>query len=434
MKNIILTAICALTTTLLASAQNSTPLLEHYRSMALGYNHDLKSAERNISASMELEKMARADLKPKVSGGANFQYTGFGRELSLQLPSLESPMNFKGPNMNYGAAVSILQPVYTGGRVIEAIRMAEHRQTLSAAGADLVRSSICFQTDIQYWNTVAKAEMVSIAADFRNSIASLVGIIDERVAVGLVDPRDLLMAQVKLNEAEYQLLESRSTLQTGCMALNSLIGVELQSATPIDSIVPTLSAVDTVVTTTNGGADRAELTISRQQIKMAETSLKLNDAKYKPQLYVGADGTYSSPGYNFKADLNPNYAVYAKLSVPIFEWGKRRSEKRMSTQQIGIANDGLNRTTDQVNLEVQSAQVALRQALERVALAHSSLEKARENERMALERYREGKSSILEVIDSQIYRQQSQINYAAGKLAAQSYRSELTRALNGYGY
>ena len=41
----------------------------------------------------------------------------------------------------------------------------------------------------------------------------------------------------------------------------------------------------------------------------------------RDRFYVGVEGSYSSPGYNFKKDLDPNYAVYAKVSVPIFEWG-----------------------------------------------------------------------------------------------------------------
>ena len=44
-------------------------MLEKYRSMALEYSHDLKAAEKNLAASIELEKSARADLKPKLSGG-----------------------------------------------------------------------------------------------------------------------------------------------------------------------------------------------------------------------------------------------------------------------------------------------------------------------------------------------------------------------------
>ena len=52
----------------LSALAQQSPLLEKYRTMALDYNHDLKAAEKNIAASMEVEKSARADLKPKLSG------------------------------------------------------------------------------------------------------------------------------------------------------------------------------------------------------------------------------------------------------------------------------------------------------------------------------------------------------------------------------
>ncbi len=52
----------------------------------IDYNHDLKAAEKNIAASMEVEKSARADLKPETfrccqfsihrkSYGTNFGYS-----------------------------------------------------------------------------------------------------------------------------------------------------------------------------------------------------------------------------------------------------------------------------------------------------------------------------------------------------------------------
>ena len=50
------------------------------------------------------------------------------------------------------------------------------------------------------------------------------------------------------------------------------------------------------------------------------------------------------------------------LSVPIFEWGKRRNEKRAASFQIGAATDNLHQVSDHVNLEVQTARVSLSQA------------------------------------------------------------------------
>lgn len=412
-------------------AQQST-LLEKYRTMALDYNHDLKAAEKNIAASMEVEKSARADLKPKLSGAASFQYTGNPMELTLDIPSIGLSKTVEGKNLNYGGSLSILQPVYTGGRVLESIRMAQHQQALVGNQAKALNDAVCYQTDIQYWSAVARQEIVDVAEDFRNSIAALVKTIKERVEVGLVDPQDLLMAEVKLNEAEYQLLQAQSNFETGRMALNSMIGVRLEQPTELDAQIPIVVVSDSLWLST--GMGRPEIQMAYDKIRIAESTKKLNDSQFKPQFYVGVEGSYSSPGYNFKKDLDPNYAVYAKVSVPIFEWGKRRSEKRVSSFRIVMAEDNLNKVVDRVELEVSVARKALSQAIERVRLSESSLAKAEENEAKAVERYNEGKVSVVEVIDAQTYRQTSQVNYVQAKAAAQGHYSELIKALHSYDY
>lgn len=407
-----------------------SPLLEKYRSMALEYNHDLRAADKNIASSIELVKSARADLKPKLSGDANFQYTGNPLELTANLPGMDTPLSFEGRDMKYGASLTLMQPIYTGGRILENIRLAKYQQSLTTHQAELLLSSVCYQTDIQYWNTVARAELVQVATDYCNSIANLVQTIRERVDVGLVDPQDLLMAEVKLNEAEYQLLQVQSNFDTGRMALNSLIGVDLKAETRVEDTIPSVTFSDTLLL--YDGSNRPELMMAHDRVKIAESTSRLTDSKYKPQLYIGIDGSYSSPGYNFRTDMDPNYAVYAKLSVPIFEWGKRRNEKRASSWKTGMANDYLNKVTDNVNLEVQTAKTSLLQSMQQVCLTGNSLEKARENERKALERYDEGKISIIEVIEAQNYRQSSQINYVQAKVSAQGYYSELIKALHKY--
>lgn len=427
MKTFYTLLFCCLCVQPVFSQQNS--LLEKYRAMALNYNHDLHAADKNIASSMELMKAAKADLKPKLSGDANFQYTGNPIELTINLP--QTPLlTFEGRDMKYGASLSLTQPLYTGGRILESIRLAKHQQSMSIHQAELLQSSVCYQTDMQYWNTVARLELVRIATDYRNSIASLAHTIRERVEAGLVDPQDLLMAEVKLNEAEYQVLQAQNNFETGRMALNSLIGVKLEAKTKVEDTIPTVPLSDNLMM--SGGSNRPELLIAYDRIKIAESHGKLTDSKYKPQLYIGVDGSYSSPGYDFKTDLDPNYAIYARLSVPIFEWGKRRNEKRSSAWKVGMANDYLNKVTDDVNLEVQTARTSLSQAIKQVELTGNSLEKARENEQKALERYEEGKTSIMEVIEAQNYRQASQINYIQAKVSAQASYSSLIKALHRY--
>ncbi|MGL4293070.1 MAG: TolC family protein [Bacteroidales bacterium] len=412
------------------TAFSQEDLAAKYRQMAIDYNYDLKSAQRNIEASMELEKMAGADLKPRLSGNANFQFTGNPTELNLNLPMLDQPLSFQGQQTTYGASVSLTQPVYTGGRLLETLRKAQHQQSMSKHQAEVVRSSVCYQTDMQYWTTVARHELVTISDEFRNSMASLVETIRERVEVGMVDPQDLLMAEVKLNEAEYLLLQAQNNFETGRMALNSMIGMELVQPTPVAERVPIVDADPGLWNFENA---RPEMEVARDQIQIAKSNLKINRSKYLPQVSIGADGSYGKPGYDFRPDMDPNYALYARVSVPIFEWGKRRSEKRFSQQQIGMAEDNLGKVKDRVTLETQTARISLKQALQRVELAASSLSKARDNEQKATERYAEGRISILEVIDAQVYRMNAQMNFTQAKANAQASYAGLMKALNLYG-
>lgn len=427
-KNILFSFSLSLCVSSVAIAQQS-PLLEKYRSMAVEYSHDLKAADKNIAASIELEKAAQKDLYPKLAGEANFQYTGNPLQLTLDLPSMGNPVTFEGKDLKYGASVSLLQPIYTGGRLLETIRMAKYRHNVSGFQEEYIRSGIYLQTDMQYWNTVARTEIVRISDDYRNSIASLAQTIRERVEAGFTDQQDLLMMEVKLNEAEYQYLQAKKSQENGLMALNSLIGVELQTPTEVEDSVAVV-VLDDLSLWSDSGSVRPELKIAMEQVKMTESEKKLALSKYKPQFYVGMDGSYSSPGYNFRSDMDPNYAVFAKVSVPLFEWGKRRNEKRASSFKVDMATENLNKVTDVVNLEIQTARNSLRQAMEQVNLTKNSLDKARENESMALERYDEGKSSVIEVIDAQTYRQVAQMNYVQAKVSAQNYYSELLKALN----
>ena len=425
---LLIAAVCTLTT----AAQEQNALLEKYRGMALSYNHDLQAAEKNISASIELEKSARADLKPKLSGAAEFQYTGNPMELNLELPTPtggSAPVTFQGKNMRYGGSLTLLQPIYTGGQVLESIRMAGHRTSVAEGQAEVLRAAVCYQTDVQYWNTVARRETVGVAEEFHASVASLVKTIRERVEAGLADPQDLLMAEVKLNEAEYALMQARTHFETGRMALNSLIGLPLEAATEVDTTIP-LAGMG--IDASADGSTRPELRIATDRIRMAESSQKLNDARFRPKLYVGADGSYSSPGYNFRSDMDPNYAVYGKLTVPIFEWGKRRNEKRAGKLQVSMATDNLNRVADDIRLEVGTARLSLEQAEDQARLTGSSLGKALENEQKALERYAEGRTSIVEVIDAQTYRQTAQANDVQARAAVQLQYTNLKKATHQF--
>lgn len=102
------------------------------------------------------------------------------------------------------------------------------------------------------------------------------------------------------------------------------------------------------------------------------------------------NGSYALPGYNFKPDMNPNYAVYARLSVPIFDWGKRRNTRRAGQSGVRVMEEQRDKVEDRVRLEINIAGYDYSQAMRKVG----------RNDEMMMEKYREGNVSIVEVINA----------------------------------
>ncbi|MGN0229788.1 MAG: TolC family protein [Muribaculaceae bacterium] len=406
-----------------------TDLQTKYRGMAVAYSHDLKAAEKAVDASMQLMQAASKDLYPKISGDISANYVGNPMQLTLSLPSADTPITFVGKDVKYGAGITLTQPIYTGGRLKETIRAAQYRYDISNYTEEMVRTAVCCHADVQYWNTVARKEIVGIVNDYYHSVASLVQTIRERVEAGITDRQDLLMMEVKLNEAEFQLAQAEKDFDNSMMALNSLVGLDLGTHTEIDDSVAIVSENAAACI----ASDRPELKIAHAQVKLAQSDRTITASKYRPQISLCIDGSYSSPGYNFRSDLDPNYAIYAKVSVPIFQWGKRSNEIKASELKTNIALDNVNKVLDDINLEIRSARNSLQIAVRQASLAHNSLAKALDNENMAVERYREGRASVIELIEAQTYRQHAQINFVQAKVVAQTDYSMLLKAINGYG-
>ena len=121
-------------------AQNSDYQAQ-YREKVLEYNQDLKAAGYNEAMKQEMIKSARADFKPKLSAGGNFNYTGNPLELSIDLPSMNSPLYFQGKDLKYGATLSLSQPIYTGGGIRANYQKARQEKELASNESDRIKSN-----------------------------------------------------------------------------------------------------------------------------------------------------------------------------------------------------------------------------------------------------------------------------------------------------
>lgn len=410
-------------------AQNST-FLQQYCSKVKEYNQDIKAAHYAVAAQQEKEKSAKANFLPSLSGNANVGYTGNPLELSVDIPGVNESLEFHGRNTKYGASLTLAQPIYSGGAIRANYEKAKRENEISSYERERIINNILYDANVYYWNKVARQEMVGVAEEFKQSVSALVEVVKHRVEQEYSDRNDLLMAEVKLNDAEYRLIQAQNEAEIARLSMNSFSGAPFDEVIPTDSLVIPLKedasfegAIENVVTV------RPETKMAISQVEVQKSAAKIANAQYLPQLSFGIDGSYSSPGYDFKADLDPNYVVYAKLSVPIFEWGKRRNTRKIGKYSISMAIENQLKTIDNVRLEIKTAFYAYSQAVEKVQLTENSLIKASESEKMAMGKYIEGQISIVEVINAQLYHQEAKVNYIQSKLNAQIAKSAFDRAV-----
>lgn len=134
---------------------------------------------RNEWGNMAL--MIKADFLPSLSGNANASYTGNPLELYRELPSIETPLYFQGRDTKYGASVTLLQPVYSGGALKAGLEKSRKEKESALYEEKRVTNDVLYQADQYYWNKVACEEMVEVAAGFKESVAALVEVVRHRV-------------------------------------------------------------------------------------------------------------------------------------------------------------------------------------------------------------------------------------------------------------
>lgn len=168
--------LCLMCVSAQAQAQHNK-LLQEYRTKVKAYNQDIKAAGYAASIQQEKEKSAKADFLPSLSGNANFNYTGNPAELSVAIPSLNEPVSFQGRNAKYGASLTLAQPIYSGGALQVGYDKAKKENESSRYEQMRVTNNIIYDTDVYYWNKVARQEMVTVAEEFKESVATLVEVV-----------------------------------------------------------------------------------------------------------------------------------------------------------------------------------------------------------------------------------------------------------------
>lgn len=403
-----------------AGAQNLS--LQEYRQKVLDYNQDIKKSQEAVDAALYSLKGIKTGFFPKVDVSGNYSY---------QIEDVEFMPGTNLKHDNYGVEAGMVQNVYSGSAVRKQYESAKIRKAIALLGKDHTVDNMVYAADVNYWTASANREQYDIASRFVNIVGELYGIVNKRFEEGAISKTDVLMVQSRLKEAELQLNTSETNYRIALQALNIMMGVSPDAGVMLaDSIqksitLPLQQDLGTALT------NRADYQVALQDVELARWQTRLVKANYLPQLAVGIKEKWGTTLINLDGDSRFSTIAFANLTIPVFHWGERRQNVRVSRTQEATKELERSKVQDQVNLEVSNAWVTLSEALKKLVIVNSTLDIAQNNLMLNTFSYNEGKLPILDVLSAQVTWLQAYTNVVSVNYQYKVALADYIRSLGG---
>ena len=406
----------------LGSGIAQTLTVEEYRAKVLDYNQDIKQSREAVKAAIYALKGVKTGFFPKLQLSGNYSY---------QVEDVEFMQGVDLKHNNYSAEAALSQNVYAGSMVRKQQEAAKLQKAIARLGEELTTDNIVYAADVSYWTLAANESLFYISQEFVLIVKELDGIVQKRFDEGAISKTDLLMVKTRLKEAELQESTRNMNYQTAMQSFKIMMGVPLEEKwVIIDSIqrpviVPGLQSLEVAL------KRRADYQIAVQDFNLTKQQTKIIRSKYLPQLAVGVKETWGTPLINVSGDEKFATVAFAKLSMPIFNWGEKRQYVKQNRAMETSKELAMSKVEDQVKEELANAWVKLNENWKQVEIANSTLEIARENLKLNTFSYNEGKLPILDVLSSQATWLQAYTNVVSANYQYKVAYAEYVRILGG---
>jgi outer membrane protein TolC len=364
--------------------------IERALELAMTNNNRIKIAESDITLAEEARRRAHRARGVTVSVTHNSSYTDYqGEEYS------------QSDGESYSNSIVGSYPLYTGGVVGNTIKQAEsdyksQSETLRKTHQDLkldVVSSI--YTILQAEDAVRQAE------DSVRRLTAHVDNVNILYENGSVGKADLLRSEVELSNAKQTHIRALSDCDTAVKQLNSLMGIPLGTRLRIDEKMMYEKyphALEECVSFAKG--THPDLAGASHTLKSAEAGVSIAKGTRLPQasLTVTQNLGSASTWPGAKADT---LSVAVTVAYTVMDAGIGASKVASAQETLRKAQYNYDQTLEAIILAVNSDYNGITEAAQRVEESISAIGKAQEAYDIAVNRYREGVGTNIDVVDSQ---------------------------------
>ena len=386
----------------------------------------------------QLPAAAQAQLAQGVS-----QFAG---SLDQVGAGLVNAMRTDTRNM-FAGAVTVTQPVFMGGAITAANKIADINVEMAANSLELKRQGTLYNIDQAYWQVVSLRQKQKLAESYVSLVKKLKSDVQKMIDQGVGTKGDGLSVSVRVNEAEMALTQVTDGLALSKMLLCQLCGLPVnENITLADEEIEGLNVKSEGYAA--GGPslamqNRPELKVLQNTVDLTKQTTNMLKAGNLPQVLVTGGYAVSNPntfnGFEKKFGGFWNVGVEKKFGgfwnvgvlvrVPVWNWGDVKHKVRASKGATTIANLEMEEARELIELQVNQSNFKVNEAQKKLAMAQANVANADENLRMANLAFKEGTASFTTVMEAQTAWQQAQTQKIDAEIGVKLSEVELQKAL-----
>lgn len=461
-KTLMMVALAGVAT---AAAAQRTLSLDSCRAMALDNNKTLTASRTQRVMAEQVRKAARTKFLPHldVLGGAVFSNreislltntqkdalsgigTTVGALVGVQDQRVIGALNKIGTDVKdafrtdtrqmYMVSAMVTQPVYMGGAITAANRIADLGEKLAANNEEAMRQTTLQNIDQTYWTVVSLRHKQKLADSFLQLVKKLDSDVQKMIKEGVATRADGLKVGVKVNEAEMAVTQVEDGLSLAKMLLCQTCGMpaetditltdEMTDGIDISSDVPTKASNDTA------DMSRPEIRMLENAVDISKQNTKLVRSAFLPQVALAGGYLMTNPnvydGYNRKFAGVWNIGVMVR--IPVWNWFEGVYKVRAAKAATTIASLELQEAEEKVSLQVSQSRFKLQEAWKKYDMARKNVEKAEENLRCANVGFKEGVLQTTDVMEAQTAWMQAQSQKIDAQVDVKISQVNLKKAL-----
>lgn len=406
--------------------------LNDCREMALATDENLKIAGNNVIGAGLDREVARTAYLPAIDGSATALYrapdTKIGDMMTLQMRGA------------YMAGINLTQPIYAGGKIVTANKMASVGRQISQEQLRATRMDVIAEAEKSYWTYVAVLSKVAMMESYLTMMDSIHEVTEFAVKTGMASRQALLRVETRRSEIIYRLQQSRAGADMCRMALCRIIGVDDTVA-----IVPTepVDEEPAIPVKESDISDRPELRMLSGNIDIKRHEVAMTRADFLPtigvQLGWSAYGNIKMNGWT--QDETGNYVPYSSstnsgglmgllsVSIPIFHWGEGLKKVKRAKLEVENARLSLDRNKRLMELEANQNYNNLVTGLSLLRSARTAMDEADENLEIMKRQYGAGLATLTDLLEAQSQWQSSYSNLIEAKTQNRIYRIDYLRSI-----